>query len=134
MEYILLKIRQIFLIVWKTWQWLMHPKLLDGFNDKSKGEDNKMKRSWGMLPSSRHFGSRGACWSFEMRLGQVTSESIIHVDLHKPKNKLVNAELKHFWCMNEAWANMDSLDSSRLELGGSHHLPLYSIFCAWPQD
>jgi hypothetical protein len=27
---------------------------------------------------------------------------------------------------------MDSQDSSQPRLGGSHHLPMYSILCAWP--
>ncbi len=30
-------------------------------------------RSWGMLFGSRHFEGRGACWSFEMGLGRMTS-------------------------------------------------------------
>jgi len=64
----------------------------------------------------------------------MTSCSIIHTDLHKPNNKLVNAESEHFQCMNEQRANMDSQDSPRPGLGASHHLPLYSIFCAWPRD
>jgi len=34
--------------------------------------------------------------------------------------------------MDEPWANMDSQDSSQPKLGGSHHLPPYSIFCVWP--
>jgi len=29
---------------------------------------------------------------------------------------------------------MDTLDSPRPELGGSHHLPPYSILCGWPQS
>jgi hypothetical protein len=29
-------------------------------------------------------------------LGQVTSELIIHMDLHKPNNKLVSVWLEHF--------------------------------------
>jgi hypothetical protein len=41
-------------------------------------------------------------------LGQVTSGSIIHTNLHKPNNKLVSAWLEHFWCANEPWAYMDS--------------------------
>jgi hypothetical protein len=41
--------------------------------------------------------------------------------------------LEHFWCMDEPWANMDSQDSPQPKLGGNHHLPLYSILCAWPQ-
>jgi hypothetical protein len=66
-------------------------------------------------------------------LGWLTNKSITHMDLHKPNNKLVNAKLKHFWCTNEPRANMDSQDSPRLRLRGNHHLPPYSILCAWPQ-
>jgi hypothetical protein len=44
-------------------------------------------------------------------LGQVTSRSIIHTDLHKPNNKLVNAQLKHFWCMDEPQTYTNSQDS-----------------------
>jgi len=31
------------------------------------------------------------------------------------------------WCTDEPWANSDSLDSPQPGLGGSHHLPPYSI-------
>jgi len=37
-------------------------------------------------------------------LGKMISGSIIHIDLHKPNNKLVSVQLKHFWCMNKPWA------------------------------
>jgi len=37
-------------------------------------------------------------------LGKMISGSIIHIDLHKPNNKLVRVQLKHFWCTNEPWA------------------------------
>jgi hypothetical protein len=70
---------------WRT------PKLLDGFNYKSKGEDNGRRRNWGALPGSQHFAGRGVCWSFEMGLGRLISNSITHTDLHKPNNKLVSA-------------------------------------------
>ncbi len=62
----------------------------------------------------------------------MTSGSNIHMDLHKPNDKLVSALLEHFWCINEQWANMDSQDSPWPGLGGSHHLPPYSILYAWP--
>jgi len=65
----------------------------------------------------------------------VTNGSIIHTTLHKPNNKLVNAWLEHFWCTNEPWAytdSQDSYDSPWPRLEESHHLPLYSIFYAWP--
>ncbi len=34
-------------------------------------------------------------------LSQMTSKSIIHTNLHKPNNKLVNVWLEHFWCKDE---------------------------------
>jgi hypothetical protein len=36
--------------------------------------------------------------------------------------------------MDEPRTNTDSQDSPRFGLGGSHHLPPYTILCAWPQD
>jgi len=48
-----------------------------------------------ILGVKRHAGASG--WG----LGQVTNRSIIHNNLHKPNNKLVNAWLEHFWCMDE---------------------------------
>ncbi len=38
------------------------------------------------------------------------------------------------WCTDEPWANTDSQDSPWPGLGGSHHLPSYSILCDWPWD
>jgi hypothetical protein len=70
---------------------MTHPKLLDGFNYESKGEDNGRRRGWGTFISSQHFGGRGACWSSRMGLGRMTSNSLTHIDLHKPNNKLVSA-------------------------------------------
>ncbi len=32
----------------------------------------------------------GVCWSSEMGLGKLTSNSLTHMDLHKPNNKLVS--------------------------------------------
>ncbi len=69
-----------------------------------------------------------------MGLGRLTNNLFTHTNLHKPNNKLVSAQLEHFWCQDELRANSDSQDSPRLRLGGSHHLPPYSIFCAWPWD
>jgi len=39
--------------------------------------------------------------------------------------------LKHFWCTNKPWGNMDSENSPRPRFGGSHHLLPYSIIYAW---
>jgi hypothetical protein len=37
-----------------------------------------------------------------------------------------------FWCWDKPRATLDSFDSSWLRLGGSHHLPPYSILCSSP--
>jgi hypothetical protein len=66
-------------------------------------------------------------------LGRLTSNSITHTNLHKP-NKLVIAYLEHFWCTNESQANTDSQNSPWPRLGGNHHLPPYSILCAWSRN
>jgi hypothetical protein len=67
-------------------------------------------------------------------LGRLTKKSITHTDLHKPNNKLINVQMEHLWCMDEPQANTDSQDSPWPKLGGNHHLPLYSILCAWSRD
>jgi len=72
-----------------------------------------------------HVGNPG--WG----LRRLTSKSITHTYMHKLNNKL-----EHFWCIDESRANTNSQDSQNSpwpELGGSHHLPPYSILCAWPQ-
>jgi hypothetical protein len=74
-------------------------------------------------------GVEGACWSSGMGLGQATSTSIIHIDLHKP-SKLVSAKLDHFLCTDKSRANTNSQNSPWPRLEGSHHLPPYSILCA----
>ncbi len=81
-----------------TWLGMSHykdtkwytPKLLDGLNYEPKGEDIGRRRSWGALFSSQHFGGRGVCWSSEMGLGRLASNSLTHTNLQKPNNKLVN--------------------------------------------
>jgi hypothetical protein len=36
--------------------------------------------------------------------------------------------------LRRATGNTDTLNSPRPGFGGSHHLPLYNIFCAWPRS
>jgi len=45
---------------------------------------------------------------------------------------LVKTHFAHFQCWDKPWATLDSFDSPRPELGGSHHLPPYSILCSFP--
>jgi hypothetical protein len=70
---------------------LTHPQAPYGLNCKSKGEDNRRRRSGDTLFDLQHFGGKRARWSSGMGLGRMISKSIIHMDLHKPNNKLVNA-------------------------------------------
>jgi hypothetical protein len=49
-----------------------------------------------------------------------------------PTNKLVRTHFAPFWCWDKPRATLDSFDSPRPELEGSHHLPPYSILCSSP--
>jgi len=53
-------------------------------------------------------------------------------DLGARHNKLVRTHSAHFQCWDKSRATLDSLDSPRLGLGRSHHLPPYSILCSSP--
>jgi len=68
-----------------------------------------------------------------MGLRWVISGSIIHMNLHKPSNKLVNVWLGHFWYPDKPQTYTNSQYSPGPKLGESHHLPPYRIFYAWPQ-
>ncbi len=54
--------------IWRT------PKIFDGLNYESKEEDNRRKRSWGVLFGSQHLGGRGACWSSEMGIRKIDKQ------------------------------------------------------------
>jgi len=49
-----------------------------------------------------------------------------------PTNKLIRTYSAHFQCSDKSRATLDSFDSPRPGLGGSHHLPPYSILCSSP--
>jgi len=49
-----------------------------------------------------------------------------------PTNELVKTHSAPFWCWDKPRATLDSLDSPRPGLGGSHHLPPYSILYSSP--
>ncbi len=75
---------------------------------------------------------RGVCWKLRDRLRRGTS-LLNYTVLHpNPTNKLVKTHSAPFWCWDKPWATFDSLDSPRPGLGGSHHLPPYSILCNSP--
>jgi hypothetical protein len=59
---------------------------------------------------------------------------LLHGPASKTNHKLVRTHSAPFWCWDKPWATLDSLDSPRPELRGSHHLPPYSILCVTPWE
>jgi hypothetical protein len=54
---------------------------------------------------------------------------LLHDPASKTNPKLVRTHSASIWCWDKPWTTLDSLDSSQPRLGGSHHLPPYSILC-----
>ncbi len=67
-----------------------------------------------------------------MGLRRMTSNLFTRSNMHKPNNTLVSAQFEHFWCQDKPHATSNSQDSPQPGLGGSHHLPPYSIICTFP--
>jgi hypothetical protein len=67
----------------------------------------------------------------EIRLGRGTI-ILLHGPASKTNHKLVRTHSASFWCWDKPRATLDSLDSPWPGLGGSHHLPPYSILCVAP--
>jgi hypothetical protein len=59
---------------------------------------------------------------------------LLHGLASKTNPKLVKTHSASIWCWDKPWAALDSLDSPRPGLGGSHHLPPYSILCIAPRE
>jgi len=75
---------------------------------------------------------RGTCWKLQDRLGRGTSlpnYTVLHPNV---TNKLVRTHSTPFWCWDKPRATLDSLDSPRPGLEGSHHLPPYNILYSSP--
>ncbi len=80
------------------------------------------------------FSTKGACRGSGIRLGRVTSFNyLFEPTSNQPTSWLIHF-LEHLWCQDKSQAIPDSQDSPRPKLGGSHHLPPYSIFCTTPRE
>jgi hypothetical protein len=110
-------------VTWRT------PTLLERLKCKFSA-NNRRKRSWARSLVKSILKVKGHAGTLGWGLGRMISGSIIHMNMHKPNNKLVSAWLEHFWCTYEPWAYTDPQDSPWPELGCSHHFPPYSILCA----
>jgi hypothetical protein len=78
-------LQPIYYLTWRT------PKLFDKLNYESKV---KTTEGWkiGVRSLARNtLGVEGRVGAPKWKLGWMTSKLIIHTDLHKPNNKLVNA-------------------------------------------
>jgi hypothetical protein len=76
--------------------WLMHPHVPLWTHYKSKGEDNKRRRSWSRSLVHNISGVEGRAGVPRWGVRRLTSNSFTHTDLQKPNNKLVSAYLEHF--------------------------------------
>jgi hypothetical protein len=112
---------------------LMHPQAPWWIQMWVQRWRHQKEKELGAFTSLQHFKVEGRAGALGWGLGRLTSKSITHINLHKPNNKLVSAQLEHLWCMDEPRANTNSQDSPRPRVGGSHHLPPYSILYDWPQ-
>jgi len=59
---------------------------------------------------------------------------LLHDPASKTNPKLVRTHSASIWCWDKPRATLDSLDSPRLGLGGSHHLSPYNILCVTPRE
>jgi hypothetical protein len=59
---------------------------------------------------------------------------LLHGPTSKTNHKLVRTHSAPFWCWDKPRATLHSLDSPWPGLGGSHHLPPYSILCVTLQE
>jgi hypothetical protein len=75
---------------------------------------------------------RGACWSSGMRLGRVNKFTHSHGLAHN-SHKVVKCIIGAPLVLGRATGSTDTQDSQQLGLGGSHHLPPYSILCTFPR-
>ncbi len=68
-----------------------------------------------------------------MGLGRVINNQLFTRICIQPTHTLVSTMLEHLWCQDKPWATLDSQDSPQPGLGGSHHLPPYSILYTSPR-
>ncbi len=98
------------------------------------GENNGKIKSWGTLLGLQHFGVEGRVEA--SRWATKNDKQITHS--HELAQNQTTSWLVHSWSI---FGDKMSHGQSQIhkthrgpDLGRSHHLPPYSILCAWPQD
>jgi hypothetical protein len=122
----LCKCQNLFLCLWFKYD--AHAHFLKDSNVSLKMKIMEKKWIGGCSLIHNTLGVEGHVEGLRWGQGWMTSESVIHVNLHKFNNKLVSAWLKHFWCTNKPWAYMDSQNSPWPPLGEATTFPLIIFY------
>ncbi len=110
---------------------MTHSQLLEGFKCESKQKTMEEGRVGARSLAHNTLKGRRACQSSGMGLGRVDKLHSLRRAYTKPTQGgqcIVGTLL----VLGRATGNMDTRDSPRPGLGGSHHHPPYSILCGWP--
>jgi hypothetical protein len=78
-------------------------------------------------------GGRGGVLEFRNGTRKNDKPYLLTRTCMQPTTSWLVLILEHLWCSDKPRITLDSQDSSRPGLKGSHHLPPYSIFCAFPR-
>ncbi len=112
----------------KIFSGLTHPQLFKGPKCGPKQETTEEKEVEARSLAHNTLRGRRACWSSGMGLGRVNKLHSLTWACTQPTQSgqcIVGTPL----VLRRATSNMNTQDSPRPKLGGSHHLPLYSILC-----
>ncbi len=112
---------------------MTHPQLLKGLKcepkQKSSGKGGVGARSLTHNP----LRGRGVGWSSGMGLGRVDKLQSLTRACTQPTQS-GQCKVRPHLVLRRATGNTDTQDSPRPGLGGSHHLPPYSILCDSPRS
>ncbi len=110
----------------------MHSQLLEGLKSESKYKTAEGERIGARSLAHNTLKGRGACWSSGMGVGRLDKLHSLTRACTQPTQGgqcIVATPL----VVGQTTGNTNTQDSPRPGLGGSHHLPPYSILCTSPQ-
>ncbi len=111
---------------------LMHSQLLKGLKCEPKQKAAEEGGVGARSLAHNTLRGRGACWSSGMGLGRIDKLHSLTWACTQPTQSgqcIIGVPL----VLRRATGNTDTQDSPRPGLGGSHHLPPYSILCSSPR-
>ncbi len=137
LQFLLVLVRIFLILGWQLLLFLVgssltHSQLLKGPKRGSKQKTMEERGVGARSLAHNTLRGRGACWSSKMGLGRVDKlHSLTRACTQRTQGGqcIIGALL----VLGRTTGNTNTQDSPRPGLGGSHHLPPYSIFCASPQ-